>query len=235
MGRPPHPLLSRDRIVSTALALADSEGLEAVSTRRLAAELGVAGPSLYNHVGTKEELLDDMVDAVLARVDTSMFAELSTTNPEWRAALEKWARTYRAAIAAHPNIVPALATGLGRRPNGLRIADAVFGGLVSAGWPRREAISVGAVMRYFVLGSALGSFASAFPADAAVYSNNYPHLDGAHLLAGRQQRVDRRAFDAGLQAVLDGLELQYHCSRAAKRATTLLACRTTRATDAGSE
>jgi AcrR family transcriptional regulator len=93
VGRPPHPLLSRDRIVSTALALADSEGLEAVSTRRLAAELGVAGPSLYNHVGTKEELLDDMVDAVLARVDTSMFAKLSTTNPDWRAALEKWART----------------------------------------------------------------------------------------------------------------------------------------------
>ena len=214
MGRPPHPLLSRGRIVSTALALADAEGLEAVSTRRLAAELGVAGPSLYNHVGTKEELLDDMVDAVLARVDTSMFAELSTTNPEWRAALEKWARTYRAAIAAHPNIVPALATGLGRRPNGLRIADAVFGGLVSGGVGRAgEAISVGAVMRYFVLGSALGSFASAFPADAAVYSNNYPHLDGAHLLAGRQQRVDRRAFDAGLQALLDGLELRYQLSR----------------------
>jgi hypothetical protein len=78
-----------------------------------------------------------------------------------QAALEKWARTYRAAIAAHPNIVPALATGLGRRPIGLRIANAVFGGLVSAGWPRREAINVGAVMRYFVLGSTLGSFASA--------------------------------------------------------------------------
>jgi AcrR family transcriptional regulator len=209
VGRPPHPLLSRDRIASTALALVDSEGLEAVSTRRLAAELGVTGPSLYNHVGTKEELLDDVVDAVLARVDTSMFAELSATNPEWRAALEKWAHTYKEAIAAHPNIVPALATGLGRRPNALRIANEVFGGLVSAGWPHREAISVGAVMRYFVLGSALGSFASAFPADAAVYGNNYPHLDGAHLLATRQQRVDRRAFDTGLRALLDGLELHY--------------------------
>lgn len=209
MGRPPHPLLSRERIVSTALALVDSEGLEAVSTRRLAAELGVKGPSLYNHVGTKEELLDDVVDAVLAGVDTSMFAGLSTTNPEWRAALEKWARTYREAIAAHPNIVPALATGLGRRPNALRIANDVFGGLMSAGWPRREASSVGAAMRYFVLGSALGSFASGFPTDAAVYSVNYPHLDGAHLLAARQQRVDQRAFDTGLQAVLDGLALQY--------------------------
>jgi AcrR family transcriptional regulator len=209
MGRPPRPLLSRDQIVSAALELADSEGLEAVSTRRLAAELGVTGPSLYNHVGTKDELLDDVADAVLAKVDTSMFAKLSATNPEWLAALEKWARSYREAIAAHPNIVPVLASGLGRRPNALRIANEVFGGLVSAGWPRREAISVGAVIRYFVLGSALGSFASAFPADAAVYSNSYPHLDGAHLLATRQQRVDRRAFDTGLKAVLDGLELRY--------------------------
>ncbi|ORA32079.1 TetR family transcriptional regulator [Mycobacterium aquaticum] len=209
MGRPPRPLLSRDRIVSSALALVDSEGLEALSTRRLAAELGVAGPSLYNHVGTKEELLDDIVDSVLAEVDTAMFAKLSTTNPAWRAALEKWARTYRQVVAAHPNIVPVLAAGLGRRPNALRIADDVFGGLVAAGWSRREAISVGAVVRYFVLGSALGSFASAFPADAAVYSAKYPHLDGAHTLAARQQRVDQRAFDTGLQAVLDGLELRY--------------------------
>jgi AcrR family transcriptional regulator len=209
VGRPPSPLLSRDRIVSAALVLVDAEGLEALSTRRLAAELGVTGPSLYNHMGTKEELLDEVVDTVLAGVDTSMFADLSATNPEWRPALDKWARNYQKAIAAHPNIVPALATGLGRRPNGLRIADAVFGGLVSSGWPRREASSVGAVMRYFVLGSALGSFASGFPADAAVYSNNYPHLDGAHLLSARQQRVDKRAFDVGLQALLDGLELQY--------------------------
>ena len=210
MGRPPSPLLSRDRIVCAALALVDAEGLEALSTRRLAAELGVSGPSLYNHVGTKEELLDDVVDAVLADVDTSMFSDLSAANPQWRTALEKWARAYQRTIAAHPNIVPVLASGLGRRPNGLRIADAVFGGLVSSGWPRREASSVGAVMRYFVLGSALGSFASGFPADAAVYSTNYPHLDQAHLLAARQQRVDRRAFDVGLEAVLDGLELRRH-------------------------
>src|SRR5690242_20237330 len=152
MGRPPNPLLSRDRIVSAALELVDSEGLESVSTRRLAAALGVTGPSLYNHVGTKEELLDDVVDTVLAAVDTSMFAGLNGANPGWRNALEQWARSYRNALAAHPNVVPALASGLGRRPNALRIADAVFGGLVLSGWPRREASSVGAVMRYFVPG-----------------------------------------------------------------------------------
>ena len=209
MGRPPSPLLSRERIVSAALALVDSEGLEGLSTRRLAAALGVTGPSLYNHMGTKEELLVDVVDAVLAGVDTSMFAALSDENPAWRSALDKWARSYQKALAAHPNIVPVLASGLGRRPNALRIADAVFGGLVSSGWARREASSVGAVMRYFVLGSALGSFASGFPADAAIYSNSYPNLDEAHLLATRQQRVDKRAFDVGLKAVLDGLQMRY--------------------------
>ncbi|WP_217146263.1 TetR/AcrR family transcriptional regulator, partial [Streptomyces sp. AC627_RSS907] len=49
MARPRKPLLSRERIVTAALALVDAEGLQAVSTRRLAAELGVSGPSLYNH------------------------------------------------------------------------------------------------------------------------------------------------------------------------------------------
>jgi hypothetical protein len=62
------PLLSRERsIVSAALALVD-EGLEAVSTRRLAIELGVSGPSLYNHVATKDDLLDAVVDAVVGEV-----------------------------------------------------------------------------------------------------------------------------------------------------------------------
>ncbi|MEU8899371.1 TetR/AcrR family transcriptional regulator C-terminal domain-containing protein [Nocardia sp. NPDC048505] len=210
MARPPRQLLSRDRIVTTALALLDAEGLAAVSTRRIATELGVQGPSLYNHLATMDELIDALVDAVLADVDTSMFSGLSAENPAWRPALETWARSYRAAIAAHHEIVPALASGPGHRVHALRIADAVFGGLVAAGWPRRTATSVGALMRYFVTGSALGSFAAGFPADAAVYDRHYPHLNEAHLLAERQQRIAQDAFETGLRALMDGLELQYH-------------------------
>lgn len=209
MGRPRRPLLSRDRIVAAALALVDAEGLGALSTRRLAAELGVRGPSLYNHVGTMDDLLDELVDTVLADVDTSMFADLGAAESDWRKALEAWARSYRSSVGAHPNIVPALAKGPGRRPNALRIADAVFGGLVAAGWPRREATSVGALMRYFLTGSALASFAAGFPADAGVYARDYPHLTEAHHLAGHQREIDQAAFDVGLQALLDGLELRY--------------------------
>jgi len=212
MPRPRTPLLSREGIVAAALALVDAEGLEALSTRRLAAELGVSGPSLYNHVATKDELIDAVVDSVVAAVDVSAFAGDVVgdfpAEPAWRSALATWARSYRAVLAAHPNVVPALAQGTGRRPAQLHIADAVFGGLVTAGWPRREATSIGALMRALVIGSALGSFAGSFPADASVYAGVYPHLDQAHLLAEHQREIDDRAFEVGLAAVLDGLELR---------------------------
>ncbi|HET6636750.1 MAG TPA: TetR/AcrR family transcriptional regulator C-terminal domain-containing protein [Streptomyces sp.] len=203
MARPRKPLLSRDRIVGCALALVDAEGLEAVSTRRLAAELGVSGPSLYNHFRTKDEILDAVADTVCAQVDTAMFEDGSG----WRDALSGWARSYRAALRAHPNIVPFLARGPGRRPSQLRMADAVFGGMTSAGWSRAQATHIGALMRYFVAGSALGSFARGFVDDAALYGPDYPHLDQAHLLAEHQQRVDEGAFETGLRALFDGLAL----------------------------
>src|SRR5438034_8475951 len=102
MARPRKPLLSRERIVTTALALIDAEGLAALSTRRLAAELGVSGPSLYNHFTTKDELLDAVADTIIAQVDVSALA----TGTDWRTGLLDWARSYRAALAAHPHIVP---------------------------------------------------------------------------------------------------------------------------------
>ncbi|MFG1807239.1 TetR/AcrR family transcriptional regulator [Streptomyces sp. NPDC049040] len=206
MARPSKPLLSRDRIVTAALALVDTEGLAALSTRRLAAELGVSGPSLYNHFATKEAILDAVADTVIDQVDLSMFRD----GADWRQALLDWGRSYRAALTEHPNIVPFLATGPGLRPAGLRMADAVFGGMVDAGWPPAQATRIGALMRYFVTGSALGSFAGGFVGDADAYDPaDYPHLGQAHLLAGHRERVDEGAFETGLQALLDGLALQY--------------------------
>ncbi|KUF13507.1 TetR family transcriptional regulator [Streptomyces silvensis] len=206
MARPRKPLLSRDRIVDAARALVDAEGLTALSTRRLAAELGVSGPSLYNHFRTKDQILEAVADSVSAQVDLSMFED----GRGWRSALHDWAVSYRAALTLHPNIVPVLARGPGRRPAGLRLADAMFGAMVDAGWPPAQATSVGALMRYFIMGSALGSFAGGFVDDETAYDPaDYPHLGQAHLLAEHQHVVDERAFEAGLRALLDGLELQY--------------------------
>ncbi|MER6090184.1 TetR/AcrR family transcriptional regulator [Streptomyces bluensis] len=210
MARPRKPLLSADRIVATARTLVDEEGLAAVSTRRLAAELGVSGPSLYHHFRTKDQILEAVADSVCAQVDLSMFED----GRDWRTALHDWAVSYRAALREHPNIVPVLARGPGRRPAGLRLADAVFGAMVKAGWPPAQATSIGALMRYFVMGSALGSFAGGFVDDEAAYDPAaYPHLGQAHLLADQQEKIDERAFATGLRALLDGLTAQFERAR----------------------
>ncbi|MEU8433218.1 TetR/AcrR family transcriptional regulator [Streptomyces sp. NPDC029216] len=215
MARPRKPLLSRDRIVEAAGELVDAEGLEAVSTRRLAAALGVSGPSLYNHFQTKDAILEAVADAVSARVDLSVFDGVDGTS-DWRGALHGWAHSYRDALADHPNIVPVLARGPGRRPAGLRVADAVFGAMTAAGWPPAHATRIGALMRYFILGSAVASFARGFVDDETAYDpSDYPHLGQAHLLAERQHEVDEGAFETGLTALLDGLALQYEALREA--------------------
>jgi len=203
MARPRQTLLTRQRIVEVAAALVDAEGLDAVSVRRLAAELGVQGPSLYNYFATKAEILDAVADAVIAQVDVSAFA-----SHDWREGLRLWAHSYHAVLSAHPNIVPVLAHGPGRRPAALAMADAVYGALVDAGWPPSRATHIGALMRYLVYGSALGSFALGFAEDPQLYER-YPHLQHAHRLAGHRQRIDEGAFDLGLEMLIAGLDARY--------------------------
>ena len=197
-------MLSRQRIVEVATAILDAEGLDALSTRRLAQELGVRAPSLYNHFATKEEILDAVGDAIIAQVDLSMFS-----GADWAVALVEWARAYRRALAAHPHAVPFLATGPARRPAALALADAVFGALVEAGWPAGYATRIGATMRYFVAGSALGSFALGFADDPQVYAERYPHLHDAHRLREHHRRVDDGAFELGLATLVSGFVALY--------------------------
>jgi AcrR family transcriptional regulator len=216
MPRPRSPLLSRQRIVERALAIIDAHGLEELSTRRLARDLAVRAPSLYNHFATKEEILDAAANEIIAGVDLSMFGR-----EEWPEALAQWARGYRAALVAHPNAVPLIARGPARRPAALKLAETVFGALVRAGWPRRDATSIGAAMRYFVAGSALGSFALGFEADARLYAEDYPHLADAHRLREHQRDVDERAFELGLASMIDGLVRRFAALTAARQQIAL--------------
>src|SRR3954470_8318133 len=174
MARPRQTLLTRQRIVETATVLVDTEGLEAVTARRLATELGVRGPSLYNHFATMAEILDEVADTIIAQVDVSYFGRY-----DWPSALRLWAQSYHCVLTAHPNIVPVLAHGPGRRPAALAMADAVYGGLIEAGFSAARATHIGALMRYLVTGAALGSFALGFDIDPSLYER-YPHLHRAH-------------------------------------------------------
>jgi AcrR family transcriptional regulator len=88
--------LSRDEIVRAAIAIADAEGPDAISMRRIARELRAGAMSLYWHVGSKEELLDLMLE--------SLYAEIEVPEPsgDWRADLRAFACRYRAVMLRHP-------------------------------------------------------------------------------------------------------------------------------------
>ncbi|MEV6839716.1 TetR/AcrR family transcriptional regulator C-terminal domain-containing protein [Streptomyces sp. NPDC051133] len=91
--RPVPAPLSRERIVRAAIRLADEDGLEAVSLRKVAAALGAGPMRLYGYIATKEELLDLMVDAV--------HAEIRPTGDSWREVLRSLAETTRQAVHQH--------------------------------------------------------------------------------------------------------------------------------------
>ncbi len=205
MGRPRVPLLSRERIRDAALTIIDRGGLSELSMRRLAAELGVQAASLYKHYPNKDDVLDDIARGVIGRVDTSAF----DAGEDWPKALASWARSYRAALAAHPNLVPYLAEGPGQREENLRAANAVHGGLVRAGWPPREATLIGAATRHLVMGSTVGSFSRGFVDDVQVYRDRYPHLEQAHLLRSKADEIDTASFELALSAFIDGLRARF--------------------------
>ena len=203
MARPTTAKLDQARIRAAALALVDAEGLERLSVRRLATALDVSAASLYFHYATKDELLEAVAADILANVDTSAFSS------GWEPGVRAWARSLRAALAAHPRLVPVLSHAPGRRADALQRADDIQGGLVAAGWPPREATMIGAAAKYLVFGAALGSFAEGFAADPEVYADRYPHLGQAHRLAARAAEVDRESFDFALEQLIAGLRARY--------------------------
>lgn len=199
MPRPSTPLLSRAGIRSAALEIIDRDGLDGLSMRKLATALSVSAPALYFHYPTKEHLLDDVAGEIMEKVDVSAFAQ------GWRAGLLGWARSYRAALAEHPNIVPFLAHGPGQRAASLRRADVIHGGLVGAGWSPRDATMIGASTKYLVVGAAMGSFSRGFVDDVQVYLDRYPALNNAHRLREHADEVDRDSFEFALVTFVDGL------------------------------
>ena len=109
-GRPhkgPRPTLSLPRIVDAAVRVADTEGLDAVSMGRVAAELGAAPMSLYRHLSSKEELLRLMVDAAWGDYPGPL-----APGESWRDGLARWAWAMRTGIRRHPWVVRIPISGL---------------------------------------------------------------------------------------------------------------------------
>ena len=144
-GRSP---LSTERVVHAAVELADREGIEGLSMRRLADVVGVAAMSLYHHVPNKEELIDGMVELVFAEI------EPPTTDVEWRVAMRRRATSTRAALRRHRWAVGLMESRVRPGPANLRLHDAVLGCLRESGFSIEDAIHAYSVQDAYIYGFA---------------------------------------------------------------------------------
>ena len=115
------PQLTRQRVMTVAIELADRDGIDSISMRKLAQELGVEAMSLYTHVRNKEDLLDGMVDAVIGQIP------ISADGAGWKASLRQMALAARSVILRHPWAARTIETRSAPGPAALRYINAVLG------------------------------------------------------------------------------------------------------------
>ena len=127
--------ISREAIVTAAVQLLDREGLSAFSMRRLGEELGAGAASLYWHVGSKDGLLDLVLDHLIGE------QQIPDPDPEhWREQLKDVARTQRATSLRHPYLVRVSIGRIPMGPNALRYSERVLAILRAGGLPPRMAV-----------------------------------------------------------------------------------------------
>jgi AcrR family transcriptional regulator len=138
-----------DEIVGAAVAVADAEGTEAVSMRRIARDLDVGTMSLYWYVSSKEELHQLMLEQVQAEV------EAPAPSGDWQADLRGYARAMRAALRRHPWAIDYIGVGPPSGPNDARNADRLIGALDGLGLDMDCATRLLMTFNTYVMGAAL--------------------------------------------------------------------------------
>ena len=199
--------LDRAQIVEEAMALLDAEGLDAVTTRKLAARLGVQSPTLYWHVPNKAALVTALAEAILDQA----FPELTPPDPEepwpdWLAAL---ARRLRRALLAHPDGARVVsAAQLSRKM--AAISELAMSTLVARGVPLRQARVIVLTVERFTFGHALEEQAPRPDAEAmkdfdmAAFTERHPTLVGAITEYFQDDRTVDDLFRECLEVVIEG-------------------------------
>jgi len=202
--------LSRERVVEAAVALADREGIGALTMRRLANELGAGAMSVYYHVPGKDQLLAAMVDMVVGQM------ELPPAGGDWKAALKRTATSTHEVLLAHPWATGLVLDGPTVSQARLRHIDAILGCLRGAGFSAELTDHAYHALDSHVMGFTLwlvgisagldrmapvADFSDIFDVDAL------PHLAEHARQHQRQRGPDEPGeFEFGLDLVLDGLE-----------------------------
>jgi AcrR family transcriptional regulator len=210
----PRAPLSEERVLRTAVMLADRHGIEWLSMRKLADELGVSAMSPYYYVPNKERLIDGMVDIV--------FSEIEPPSPEldWKTAMRRRAASTREALNRHRWAIGHMEGRTQHGPANLRLHDAVLGCLRSAGFSLEMTVHAYSVQDAYIYGFVLqeADMASETPDDFAAEAQRqmnayegvlaaYPHLVevvGGHVAKSGYDYAAEFLF--GLDLILDGLD-----------------------------
>jgi AcrR family transcriptional regulator len=207
--------LSRRRIAEEALALIDEEGVGAASMRAIGKRLGVEAMSLYKHVGTRDDLLDAVVDLVVAELDADPEV-LRTAEHGWRDYLERLARGVRRYALAHPHAFPVVATRPSEAPwinpplRSLAWIESVLEALEGEGFDDDEVVFAYRSFNSFLLGHLLmetgartlrdpkdgdGSFGAGSDASEAVPGGLSPTRDAEQQEAVAAASTPRQVLD----------------------------------------
>lgn len=209
--------LQREAVVRTALRLLDAVGLDGLTVRRLAQELGVQNPALYWHFRSKQDLLDRMAEAMVAET-LSAFVPGDVAAP-WSEWLAEVARQFRAALLSHRDAARVIAgANLGQSvvPN---VFDTGLHVLQQAGFSPAHSLSGMLTVFAYTYGAAFDAQADPFDPPASTHPGGFVALravlDPARVpvLAATLEAVAREApgydrtteFEAGLQLILAGL------------------------------
>ncbi len=209
-GGRPRGRLTRERVLLAAVAMADKDGVEALSMRRLGQKLGIEAMSLYNHVATKSDLIDGMVDLAFGEID------LPASGLDWTTAMRQRAMSARAVLRRHPWAIALMESRSRPGPANLRHHDAVLGSLRSAGFSGLAATRAYNLVNSYVYGFALQevSLPVATPerlraVGEAIFQqirpDDYPHLAAVAADLMRAGFVYADEFEGGLELILDSI------------------------------
>lgn len=202
--------LNRAGILDAALRLADQNGVEALSMRSLAADLGVKAMSLYNHVANKEDIFDGLVERVIGEID------VPDLNDDWRFAMRRRAESAHRTLLRHPWAILILLTRSNAGPVMLRYVDATLGCLRKAGFSYEIADHAWNAMDNHIYGYTLQEvnfpFKESAYADTAreflplIPQEEYPYFTELATLIMERRYSGVHDLDFGLNLILDGLE-----------------------------
>jgi AcrR family transcriptional regulator len=207
------PPLTRERVLQTALAVADEGGLEALSMRNLGRQLGVEAMSLYNHVANKEQIVDGLIDLVFAEIDVP-----APGSVDWKTAMRGRAVSAREALNRHRWAVGLMEGRLSPGPASLRNHDAVMGCLREGGFSFGDAVHAYSVMDAYIYGFALQEKYLPFDSPDEVsevmeiQSRQVPEMADYPYLVEVATEMAKAGYDYatefvfGLDLILDGLE-----------------------------